>query len=186
MFVFIMLLYTLTNARQENELWDKESNHSIGSWVPPVKTKNDGYAESRTASLYGRETYYDPQRSYSPAPSQMGGMFPPGYHSGRNTPSLSPFNPMSQETALMQPVPSRPVTNYLDIPIPSSGSPEDGSGPSSAEIERAVQSVLRDADLQTVTKREIRRQLEDHFGMDLTSKKAVINSAIDRALLNQN
>ena len=68
---------------QENELWDKESNHSIGSWVPPSKAKNDGYAESRTASIYGRETYYDPQpqqqRSYSPAPSQfqmpqMGGM----------------------------------------------------------------------------------------------------------------
>ncbi|KAJ8096185.1 Chitin synthase, class 5 [Marasmius tenuissimus] len=25
----------------ENELWDKESNHSIGSWVPPTKFKND-------------------------------------------------------------------------------------------------------------------------------------------------
>ena len=34
---------------QENELWDKESNHSIGSWAPPTKLKNEGYAESRTS-----------------------------------------------------------------------------------------------------------------------------------------
>ncbi|KAF8345668.1 glycosyltransferase family 2 protein, partial [Amanita rubescens] len=69
----------------ENELWDKESNHSIGSWVPPTKLK-DGYAESHTASLYGRETYYEP-RAQSPAPSQFGmGYAPPGYQSGRNTP----------------------------------------------------------------------------------------------------
>ncbi|KAF8147259.1 glycosyltransferase family 2 protein [Crassisporium funariophilum] len=171
----------------ENELWDKESNHSIGSWVPPTKAKNEGYAESRTASLYGRETYYEP-RGFSPAPSQLGMHAPPGYNSGRNTPQ-SPFNPMA-ETALLQPTPSRPITNYLDIPIPRTRSPDDGdllgSGPSNVDIDRAVQDVLRSADLNSVTKREIRRQLEDHFGMDLTTRKAAINAAIDRALLNQN
>jgi chitin synthase len=180
----------LTFSFQENELWDKESNHSIGSWVPPAKMKNDGYAESRTASLYGRETYYEPQRSFSPAPSQLGMFPPPGYQSGRNTPQ-SPFNTM-QETGLLQPVASRPTTNYLDIPIPRTHTPEDadllggGPGPSDIDIDRAVQDVLRSADLNSVTKREIRRQLEDHFGMDLSSRKASINASIDRALLSQN
>ncbi|KJA23760.1 glycosyltransferase family 2 protein [Hypholoma sublateritium FD-334 SS-4] len=174
----------------ENELWDKESNHSIGSWVPPMKGKNEGYPESHTASLYGRETLYAEPRSFSPAPSQLGMYPPPNYQSGRNTPQ-SPFNNL-QETALLQPVPSRPVTNYLDMQIPRTGTPEDmdllggGGGPSDVDIERAVNEVLRMADLNSVTKREIRRQLEDHFGMDLTSRKASINAAIDRALLNQN
>ena len=172
---------------QENELWDKESNHSIGSWVPPAKAKNEGYAESRTASLYGRETYYEP-RSFSPAPSQLGMYPPPGYQSGRNTPQ-SLFHPMV-ETALLQPSASRPVTNYLDIPIPGTRSPEDidalGGSPSDLDLERAVQDVLRSADLNSITKREIRRQLESHFGMDLTSRKGVINASIDRALLDQN
>lgn len=172
---------------KENELWDKESNHSIGSWVPPVKGKNEGYPESHTASLYGRETYYEP-RSFSPAPSQLGMYPPPNYQSGRNTPQ-SPFNTMP-ETALLQPMPSRPVTNYLDMQIPQTRTPEDmdllGSGPSDADIERAVHEVLRSADLNSVTKREIRRQLEEYFGMDLTSRKGAINAAIDRALLNQN
>ncbi|KAL0064515.1 hypothetical protein AAF712_008573 [Marasmius tenuissimus] len=99
----------------ENELWDKESNHSIGSWVPPTKFKNDGYA--------GRETIYHGQggpfaggqdRSYSPAPSQ--GMYPPpGYQSGRNTPMLqygmpAPMTPFGapQSSMLHQPTISRP------------------------------------------------------------------------------
>ncbi|KAF9001145.1 glycosyltransferase family 2 protein [Cyathus striatus] len=177
----------------ENELWDKESNHSIGSWVPPPK--KEGYAESHTASIYGRETFYDPHpRSFSPAPSQFG-MYPPayppapGYHSGRNTPQ-SPFNNPTQETNLLhQPAPSRPVTNYLDIPIPGSGSPEEynlsSGSPSDADLERGVQDILRQADLNTVTKREIRRQMEERFGMDLTSRKSTINASIDRILLSQ-
>ena len=61
-----------------------------------------------------------------------------------------------------------------------------GSGPSDINIDRALQDVLRSADLNSVTKREMRRQLEDLFGTDLLSRKASINASIDHALLNQN
>lgn len=75
------------------------------------------------------------------------------------------------------------------MPIPRTHSPEDadllGGGPTNADLDRAVQDVLRSADLNSITKREIRRQLEAHFGMDLTSRKATINASIDRILLNQ-
>lgn len=171
-------------------MWDKESNHSIGSWVPPKKLHNDGYAESQTGSLYGRETYYDPhQRAYSPAPSQQMVYPPPGYQSGRNTPQSNFRMPMDTgvlppHQSIYQPTPSRPITNYIDMPI--SGSPDDLSGgPSSAEIDRAVQNIIRVSDLNSITKREIRRQLEDHFGMDLASKKTVINASIDKCLAEQ-
>lgn len=63
----------------------------------------------------------------------------------------------------------------------SVGSPS--GGPTEVELERAVQEIIRDADLNTVTKREIRRRLEEHFNMDLSGRKASINAAIDRALL---
>lgn len=141
-------------------------------------------------SLYGRETFYEPQRSFSPAPSQAGMMYPPpGYQSGRNTPQ-SQLRPMMSETGgfLHQPAPSRPVTNYLDVAIPVSRSPEDvdlpPGAPSDAELERAIQDILKSADLNSVTKREIRKQLEEIFGMDLTSRKGTINAAIDRILLS--
>ncbi|KAK7028005.1 hypothetical protein VNI00_015092 [Paramarasmius palmivorus] len=180
-------------SEYENELWDKESNHSIGSWVPPTKFKNDGYAESHTASLYGRETVYDAgTRGYSPAPS---GMYPPpGYQSGRNTPLSHMQMPMATMSMasfgggmpMHQPTPSRPASNYLDLPFDSrSPNASPPGSPSDAEIERAVQGILRNVDLNTVTKRELRRQLEEQFGMDLTAKKGMINAAIDRCLADQ-
>lgn len=89
---------------------------------------------------------------------------------------------------LHQPAPSRPVTNYLEMPIPLTTSPDNVNTPGSptdVNIDRAVQDILRGADLNTVTKREIRRQLEGVFGTDLTTRKATINAAIDRALLGQ-
>jgi chitin synthase len=176
-------------ARQENELWDKESNHSVGSWVPPQKLNNEGYAQSATASIYGRETFYEPSQHNM----NMGMAYPspPEYQSGRNTPygangyNSSPLRaPMSEAGSLYQPAPTRPSTNYLDMPVPLTGSPDQLGGPSNMDLERAVNDLLRGADLNSVTKREIRRQLEQQFGMDLASRKATINAAIDRALLS--
>jgi chitin synthase len=57
-------------------------------------------------------------------------------------------------------------------------------GPTDDELDRAVRDLLHDADLNTITKREIRRRLEERFSMDLTSRKATINAAIDRVLLS--
>ena len=107
--------------------------------------------------------------------------------SGCNTPlSVGHMQPMSDIGLLSQPGLSRPPTTYLDMPIPLTQEMDLTSGtPSDADLERTVQDILRTADLNTVTKREIRRQLEEHFGMDLTSRKATINAAIDRTLLGQ-
>lgn len=82
---------------------------------------------------------------------------------------------------------SRPPTNYFDMPsVQSPGQLVDyGPGaPSDADLERSVEEILRTADLNMVTKREIRRVLEERFGMDLTSRKATINATIDRVLLS--
>jgi chitin synthase len=86
---------------------------------------------------------------------------------------------------------SRPPTDYLDMAIPTThstggfGDLSPSGSPSDAELENAVQAVLAGADLNSITKREIRRQLEEQFGMDLTSRKAAINAAIDRVLLSR-
>jgi chitin synthase len=82
---------------------------------------------------------------------------------------------------------SRPTTNYLDVPIPTTRSPEDMDamgGPTDEDIDRAVRELLHDADLNSITKREIRRKLEEGFGMDLATRKSSINAAIDRVLLS--
>ncbi|KAG8881835.1 hypothetical protein FRB98_004105 [Tulasnella sp. 332] len=199
----------------ENELWDRESNHSIGSWIPPQKFKGgDGY-ESHTNSLYGRETMYDPpaSRGYSPAPSQYGMNAPPlpynqsvggrqsnygGMDSGRaqstyglNTGSVrqSNFGGLDGKSTYnsQQPGLSRPGTQYLSELGTTSPLMADmggaGEGPSDAELEAAVAALLSGADLNSITKREVRRRLEEQFGgIDLGGRKAVINAAIDRHL----
>ncbi|KAG8830055.1 hypothetical protein FRC18_008692 [Serendipita sp. 400] len=50
----------------------------------------------------------------------------------------------------------------------------------------AIRNILRNADLNSVTKRAVRQKLEEHFGVDLGARKATINSTIDRVLLEQN
>jgi len=67
------------------------------------------------------------------------------------------------------------------------GAPAAGGAPSDFELERCIQEIMRSAGLNSVTKRlrEIRRQLEEQFDMDLTSRKVTINAAIDRILLSQ-
>ncbi|KZT19143.1 glycosyltransferase family 2 protein [Neolentinus lepideus HHB14362 ss-1] len=178
----------------ENELWDNESNHSIGSWVPPSKLERPNY-ESRGPSLYGAETYYEPKADTPPVMTPFG---PPSYRSGRNTPShpmsevrsLNEVRPMSQmrpmsevSSVLHQPVPSRAVSSHLNFDLPSQLDMQAIVGsPSDAELERAVQNILKGADLNTITKREIRRRLEEQFGVDLTARKGVINAAIEREL----
>lgn len=114
---------------------------------------------------------------------------PPDYLSARNVPygnmAPSPLRAMSEAGSIYQPMPTRPTTNYLDMPIPMSSSPDGGLGsPSDVEIDQAVQHLLRGADLNTVTKREVRRKLEDQFRMDMSARKAAINAAIDRVLLS--
>jgi chitin synthase len=120
----------------------------------------------------------------------MGGMTgypPPGYQSGRNTPigGMMPHAP-----------PSRQVSNYFDLPMPmTTESPSHGgfdlgglggsASPSDAEIERAVREVLANADLNTVTKKNVRHRLEEMFGLDLSHRKAAINSAIDAVLVTK-
>ena len=64
----------------------------------------------------------------------------------------------------------------MDLP---SGTPSD------ADLKRTVQDILRTADLNTDMERKICRQLEEHFGMDLTACKAMINAAINHMLLGQ-
>ena len=129
-------------------------------------------------------------RAYSPAPSQMGSMMyqPPAYqsgpHSGRNTPGNELGHNMTGGSYYPQ---QTRGSNYLSLDVPGTRTPEDmdiWDGPSDAELERAVQELLRDADLNTITKREIRKRLEERFNMDLNSRKATINAAIDRALLS--
>ncbi|GAQ79731.1 hypothetical protein KFL_000370050 [Klebsormidium nitens] len=50
------------------------------------------------------------------------------------------------------------------------------------EIARRVQEKLKTADLQTTTERQLRKQLEEELGVDLTEKKTIIRAEIQKYL----
>ncbi|KAI6141482.1 chitin synthase-domain-containing protein [Pisolithus tinctorius] len=115
----------------ENQLWDQESNHSIGSWVPPTQFCKEGYAESCTASLYDHETFYEPC-TQSPTPSQFCILLA-GMQSGHNTP-LS----MAIEAGILpQQMFSRPPTTYMMHKMVF-----EAVAPSDVDLECAVQNIL--------------------------------------------
>jgi chitin synthase len=61
-----------------------------------------------------------------------------------------------------------------------------GGGPSDEELVNKIRELLTGVDLMTVTKKKIRQQLEQVFGIDLTPRRDFISRAIDAELQRQN
>ncbi|KAJ3036543.1 hypothetical protein HDV00_002564 [Rhizophlyctis rosea] len=57
-----------------------------------------------------------------------------------------------------------------------------GGVPTTEDLLKVVQEMIEDADLDTLTNRSVRTELEKHFGQDLRDQKAVINTLIDQTL----
>lgn len=54
--------------------------------------------------------------------------------------------------------------------------------PSDGEILLALKSILSTADLMSITKKKVREQLNEYYGMDLTERRDYINACIDGIL----
>ena len=61
-----------------------------------------------------------------------------------------------------------------------------GGGPSDEELVNKIRELLTGVDLMMVTKKKIRQQLEQVFGIDLTPRRDFISRAIDSELQRQN
>lgn len=54
--------------------------------------------------------------------------------------------------------------------------------PSDDELLREIRHILSTCDLMTITKKKVRQQLSDFYGVDLSSKKKFIHATIDSIL----
>ncbi|KAI8318897.1 hypothetical protein GQ54DRAFT_299770 [Martensiomyces pterosporus] len=129
-----------------------------GGWVPPT-----------TLSMYGSEASGMRPMSYMSASGgvpmvapQTGSVYMPSqqgeFASGRSTPVGYPA----------MGVPAMPAVPVL---------------PSDDQIVDAIRRILVGADLTTTTKKRIRMQLAQEFGVDLTPKKDFISSIVDQMLV---
>ena len=60
----------------------------------------------------------------------------------------------------------------------SSETPTESVQPSDDELIQQIRVILQDADLATATAKQVRRQLEYHFDVDLNSRKEFVNEQI--------
>jgi len=133
-------------------VWDKESNHSIGSWVLSGCQFREGYADSWTISLSVHMTFYELQ-PLSCTVTTIQHVTPAGYQSGRGTP-MSQLYPSSDVgllyTSQLMEIGSRPPTNYFDMLTVRLLA--DYGAPSDADLERSIGEILWSGDLNTVAK----------------------------------
>ncbi|KAJ3331041.1 hypothetical protein HDU76_004208 [Blyttiomyces sp. JEL0837] len=102
---------------------------------------------------------------------------PPAYSSpgsvyGAPTPSVyggSVYGPPA--TGTFYGAPTAPQSVYSNM-----------GGPSDQDLLREIRRILNDADLMSITKKQVREELSRLFGVDLTSRKATINQFIEEIL----
>jgi chitin synthase len=73
---------------------------------------------------------------------------------------------------------SRPSSRFLPDNSPGGGDVTDGQ----LEVEIRNICLADGTDLETLTKKSVRRDLEKRFGTDLTSRKDFINKTIEKVL----
>lgn len=153
----------------QHELWEQQTQRGHDD----TRSEVSGYS-------YGTKSYA-PASEYGYGGMGMGMPAPPGYQSrpmsqfelpvhmpGANSRlSLAPSDMMSQRSG---------GYGHPDMELAVFDLPSDDA------LLAEIREILRTADLMTVTKKSIKAELENRFGMNLNAKRAYINSATEAIL----
>ena len=141
--------------------------------------------DNRSGSFYGQPIVENRGSSYSLA----GAGVTPGYTPGFDRASSYGFNPeantrhSSYSYAPPQQAQSRPASGFL--PEMNAETPPIALGEvviTDAQLESSIRRICAGADLDTLTKKGVRKQLEEEYATGLTARKDTINRIIERVL----
>ncbi|KAK4058243.1 hypothetical protein OIO90_000399 [Microbotryomycetes sp. JL221] len=173
----------------ENELWEQGSNRSIGEIVASKQEEAGG-------DDYGYELPYtdrpeSPRSRLYEHQSQFGGSSQAlathrfGSHGSLYDATMSAGGqqPMSfyGAGASSEYVARPPSTAFSSSPRPMSPFNMPGL-PDDHHIVMDVQNILATADLSTLTKKQVRQELEERYGMPLGDRKMLVNQTIETHL----
>lgn len=103
--------------------------------------------------------------------------------SSYNYPAVPPQTQMSQ---YIQPqAQSRPPSSFLPEVDASAPIALGEAGVTDKQLESSIRRICSTADLDNLTKKGVRKQLEGEYGVDLTARKDTINRIIERVLAGQ-
>lgn len=154
-------------AWQRNDIVDNADTVTMRSSHPASEMMYGGY-ESRPASQYNLHQ----QRPMSAGPSEMAYYAPQGgnYDTRANTMRSSNFGGGDVEMSML----NQHHRNSSSVMIPSD-----------EQLTEEIREILRTADLMTVTKKSIRLQLENKFGVKLSAKREYINHVTESILTGE-
>lgn len=155
------------------------------------------YASSRAGSLHhGHMGSYD-SAAYAGGAGPAGYAYPSGHAEGYEMQGQNPFQPpMPMQMQMQMPVGAMPMgggmshshtqsrQSFGSLSAFMAARSPPGTMPSDEQLEMDIRNILARADLQTLTKKGVREELEKLYGVELTSKKAFINGQIEQALSN--
>ncbi|RKP37869.1 chitin synthase-domain-containing protein [Dimargaris cristalligena] len=177
-------------SEYEQELWEAVSNYGGGATGVPYGQGNN--RQSRSLDRLSRA-----QSSYDVEMSNLGGVPPalPGMTARYSTVSgvhgvdMGYDNTQGRMSAYNHPArPQSPAVSVRsNTPGPSmmyggNGAAMPFNGPSDDEILAQIRQILDNANLMTITKKQVRDELSDRFGIDMLPKKDHINSCIEMIL----
>ncbi len=124
------------------------------------------YEQTQHGSMYGSSQYG--------GGGGDGYLYPDGSYPQQYNQTSRPLTTLRQE--------SRPQSNFLPEYTPAAPLALSASEIPVATLENSIERICASADLDTLTKKGVRKQLEREFGVDLNSRKEVINQLIEKVL----
>ncbi|KAI9471005.1 MAG: chitin synthase-domain-containing protein [Benjaminiella poitrasii] len=162
---------------------DSMSMHSSGMMQPYPPKGNTMMTDAfdRPSSVMMPSSTSMPRLSYANSAAMM-----PNLPSSRSMASFAPAqsyqNMPSSQYILMQSPVSTGSSHSLMMDGFTMG---NSTGPKNEEILAEVQKILRSADLNKITKKQVREDLQNIFGVSMASRKDYINACIE-SILQQN
>ncbi|WVR04387.1 hypothetical protein IAU60_001389 [Kwoniella sp. DSM 27419] len=171
------------NPFQPPMLDHRASNYSLNSGMSPYgpSMMHQGMGIGPGANMIGLDHRVSSYSSYNP-PNMT-----PGYGSpGNEQQFIQPQHYQQHRPSPLSGQNSRPSSNFLgDVALPSEqGLSIDAgaNGITDAQLEGSIRRICADADLDTLTKKVVRKRLEEEYGMPLSGRKDAINRIIENVL----
>ncbi|OCF41838.1 chitin synthase [Kwoniella heveanensis CBS 569] len=165
---------------------------------PALENRGSSYSLSGAPHMgYGQQGMGVPQMNMTMgmSPNMMGLDHRVSSYSSFNPPASNQHYPPEQmmqhrPSPLSNPA-SRPTSNFLgDLPLSSTEGGGGGislgaQGITDAQLEVSIRRICGEADLDTLTKKTVRKQLEEEYGTPLGGRKDAINRIIEQVLAGE-
>ena len=164
------------------------------SGMMPLAPDNRSFYGGGTPSFYGGDNrsgsfYGQPMLEHRASAYTLAGTQQPGFDRSSSYGFNVDAGHRASSYSYAQAVPlpqSRPVSNFLpEVNVETQPIGLGAQGITDAQLESSIRRICAGADLDTLTKKGVRKQLEEEYGVSLSARKESINRIIERVLAGE-